>query len=181
MASGFNILCDRLPSEFYGHPVKTDFKTVLRFYKMAGSKGLTDPEKSQITVNMFLGENPPEDLSGFDSWLNGFLLGPQPKKSEGGKKVFDFVQDSGRIMSAFYQVYRMDLRSTDLHWWVFLELLGNLPEDTAFRKVIEIRTKKSDNRSTPQSRASLAKAKADFALEENENDDINSLKNALRM
>lgn len=81
---------------------------------------------------------------------------------------FDFVQDSGAILSAFRQVYHMSLDEVcNLHWWEFLELFKNLPaEGNTFGMKRSIRTRKPDPKASPEQRKALSDAKRSVRLKD---------------
>lgn len=81
---------------------------------------------------------------------------------------FDFVQDSGAILSAFRQVYSMSLdEMCNLHWWVFLEMFRNLPaEGNMFGIKRSIRNRKPDPKASPEQRKALAEAKRSVRLKD---------------
>ena len=134
----FNILTDELPSEYMGVKVKTDFKQAIKFFKIVESEELDDTEKTNLIIMCLFESRPPlnEDLWKF---INNFISGGEESKETGGQKLFCFNQDADRVYSAFRQVYNMDLRAEDLHWWEFLALFKCLPEGTNLARVIEIR------------------------------------------
>ena len=91
------------------------------------------------------------------------IIAPEQKQ---GKKVMDFVQDAGAIYSAFLQVYHIDLYKQKMHWWIFLELLRALPEDTRLAQIINIRSQPipQATKYNAAERARLMQLKAEYAL-----------------
>lgn len=61
------------------------------------------------------------------------------KTGDDGGRIFDYIEDGGRIVAAFQQVYGIDLTDCDMHWWRFKMLLDNLPEGTALGQVMAYR------------------------------------------
>ena len=66
-----------------------------------------------------------------------FELFPKPEQAQ-TEKVLDFEQDAALIRSAFLRL-GIDLTAQDIHFFKFLELLADLPSDTALMRVVEIR------------------------------------------
>jgi hypothetical protein len=141
----FDILTDDFPDgwnlEGKIYKIKTDFRNVLKFFKVIKKKGMTEREKACTILDLFFYEIPDTDkvweFLGF--WING----GETKKDEGvERKVFDFIVDSGRIYAAFMQSYNIDLTSQQMHWFKFLELMQNIPDDTRLMQVIDIRSRK---------------------------------------
>jgi len=119
-------------------------------------------------------------LSGFDSWAQRVFAWPTAEKIPKAEKRYSFCPGLRRILSAFIRSTAW-IEVNRFAWWVFLELLGNLPEKIRRPQVIEnpYKERMADQLRIPGQ--VLRRLRPLFALEENENDDINSLKNALRM
>ena len=66
-----------------------------------------------------------------------FELFPKPENGP-QERVIDFEQDAALIRSAFFRI-GVDLTRDDIHFMQFLELLADLPSDTAFMRVVELR------------------------------------------
>lgn len=112
------------------------------------------------------------------------LLEPERKKKSKGEKVFDYTQDRGLIVAAFWQAYRIDLNAEHdrLHWFTFLDLLQGLPSDTRLSEVISIRTRPmpKPTKHNAEERAQLARLKAEYRLEKSEAEQQNELQAGLR-
>ncbi len=63
-----------------------------------------------------------------------------PKGERTGEKYIDFHQDAAMIRSAFFRI-GVDLLKDKIHFLQFLELLADLPKDTALMRVVDIRSK----------------------------------------
>lgn len=102
-----------------------------------------------------------------------FLNGP-PEEEEGTKKhsippkpVMDYLQDAEAIVASFWQAYGLDLeQTTSLHWWTFLALLKNLPAETAFSRIVSLRTKTLPAKAPAEAKAELSKAQAKVAVKD---------------
>ena len=68
------------------------------------------------------------------------LLCPASKNS--GLRSFDWEQVAAVIYASFLSAYGIDLFSMrgKLHWTAFIALLQNLPADSAFGRLVKIRT-----------------------------------------
>lgn len=90
----------------------------------------------------------------------------QEKLKGSGPVSISFSVDADRIIAAFWQAYGIDLTKERLHWWVFVALLDNLPDDTRMMKVAHIRTcpVPAPNKYNKEQRAALMRAKAAVAL-----------------
>lgn len=106
------------------------------------------------------------------SWRELHADGAKTAENASGRKsnaipTFDYVQDSDAIISAFRQVYRMNLEQVrDLHWWEFLALFNNLPDTTTFSAMRKIRSMKIDPKDSPERKAEIREAKRAIALKD---------------
>ena len=194
MRNGFCFLADRLPTTIGKLKLDTRASTAISIMLKLQSEA-TDAEKAMHTAIRLFGVNYSEAFkqSGFDTETKfdeailQYLAGaPQvkswkelhpdedagpsgPSLSKGVRKPdFDLVQDSGSIMSAFRQIYGLSLDEVcNLHWWEFLELLGNLPpEGSMFSLKRSIRNRKPDPKATPEQKTALREAKKSMALKD---------------
>lgn len=65
---------------------------------------------------------------------------PQREDNTPKEKYLDFHQDAGMIRSAFFRI-GIDLTKDHIHFMQFMELLKDLPSDTALMRTLEIRMK----------------------------------------
>lgn len=93
-----------------------------------------------------------------------FTLFPQTKES--GLRTMDFQQDAKMIRSAFMRAYHIDLTTKKINWFQFVELLQDLPTDTALMRTIDIRQRPlpKPTKNNQEEIAELKKQKARVAL-----------------
>lgn len=92
--------------------------------------------------------------------------------ADGGKKksrkIISFEKDGGRIYAAFLQSYGIDLArdGEKISWRQFIQLLGNLPENTRLCEIMKIRSEEipTDN---PKYAAELTRLKAIYDINDN--------------
>lgn len=99
-----------------------------------------------------------------------FEMFPKPDPEEkSGERYIDFHQDAAKIRSAFFRI-GIDLLKDKIHIFQFLELLADLPSDTALMRTIEIRQKPipKPNKDNAEQIAALQKAKARVAIKMSE-------------
>lgn len=167
----FNAILDYPVGEIWpGVIERTDFRQVLKFFRLLDDDELDEQEKFYYMLRIFFNDPPkltPQQV--IDAVLD-FISGG--KKSDGGesKKTFDWNIDHGRLFAAFWQAYRIDLRTVQMHWWAFNELFQNLPDETRLMQVIELRGRKPAKSDGKESREALRKAQAAVALESAEED-----------
>lgn len=160
-----NPLTDRLPGSITvcGRriPVHTDFRRWILVTELFAEELADGYGKAETAARiLFPEENPLDGIRGKSAeeaavlcreTVRGMMefaaCGREPPRTEKTENVpsaeplFDFTEDGGRIYAAFLQVYGIDLhRSPEtMHFWTFMELLRNLPEDTAFMRVVNLR------------------------------------------
>lgn len=88
-----------------------------------------------------------------------------PKGESSGERFLDFHQDAAKIRSAFFRI-GVDLTKQKIHFFQFLELLADLPKDTALMRTIEIRQRPipQATKDNAEQIAALLKAKERVAL-----------------
>ena len=98
-----------------------------------------------------------------------FDLFPKPEKT--GERYIDFHQDAAMIRSGFFRI-GIDLLKDKIHIFQFLELLADLPSDTALMRTVEIRQKPIPKitKDNAEQVAALQKAKARVAIRMSEDE-----------
>ena len=114
------------------------FDRVLEALAFLKRKDFSDTEKEEYITFLLFGDGvePSAGLIG-----SAFSLLCPPSKSS-GVRTFDWEQDAAVIYASFLSVYGLDLYAMrgKLHWTAFIALLQNLPADSAFGRLIQIRT-----------------------------------------
>jgi len=106
------------------YPIHTDYRYYLNLDKILKKK---DFQPSDIDF-LFTTKKPLEKVAGVEALLDFY----SPKRilpissGETSERVFDYMIDADLIYAAFYQVYKIDLIDTDLHWWKFLALFDGV-------------------------------------------------------
>lgn len=190
MAKRFNPILDNLPSvAIVGereYKVNTDFRVVLSFFRLS-AEDREPGEKAILTLRLFFGDSimrdDANDLIKYVEWFvsRGDERREDPKRKGKESKVFDMTVDAGRIFSAFFQVYRINLGAgkAGMHWWTFCELLEALPEGTHLSEVVRIRSRKFEKGMTAAEKNALQKAKERYAIGE-QVDPMTAMMKALR-
>lgn len=139
--------------------IETDFRAWLRFetdYK----KALETRSDFDVTY-LFKGEMPPYiDIAILKEFEQPPRELPRPiRGSDNDYIALDFEIDADLIYSAFWQQYRIDLLTAELHWYQFLALLQGINDDTLLGKVMGYRAYKKDgNNSKRDIREELRRA-----------------------
>lgn len=158
------------------------YDRVLRAVDCQSEDVLTPEDKLDLQMDL-LCQNPPKDIeTRLRLLIKIFDLFPKAENT--GERYMDLHQDAGLIRSAFLRGYGVDLTKEHPHYLQFLEMLSDLPHDTAFMRTVELRQKPlpKPNKHNQEEIAALQKAKARVALKRSKTDQeaafAASLKNA---
>lgn len=157
-----NFLTERLPSSInvngVDYPIQTDFRTILRYSAQMDTIADNDFAAIIKCMKIVICEDFPEDIFSAISALNLFIkCGREEKHNRPSNKLlginsnqpFDFSVDGELIWSAFRRndVYGIDLLEIPyLHWWKFVAMLDDLPEDTRLHRIMDYRTIDTTNK-----------------------------------
>ena len=164
------------------YPVNMAFNNVMDFLEIVDNPELNDLEKAQGGIYQLLGEIPklanPELFKAFHEIVIHFIqtgtkkempLGldgnPMPVKKQA--PIYDLKADAQYIYNSFRQAYGINLfeEQGKLDWREFMSLLRGLPEETEYKKVIDIRTKPYyKGKGMTEANRKLREAKRHYAL-----------------
>ncbi|SJZ56987.1 Gp15 family bacteriophage protein [Anaerorhabdus furcosa] len=180
----FNFLLDEYPNEVIVeevvYKVNTDFKCILSIIQLLDNDLFCEQEKIINSIRIFYGNNIPRNTSLAFNELIGFIQLYQEEKTNSKKhnKVIDYTIDSGLILSAFMQVYKINLIETNLHWFAFSCLLENISdEQIRLIQIMNIRSMEIDENYSAKQKQRIRKLKKEYSLEKQEdisNDFANS-------
>ena len=134
----YEVLPDKLEHRGKEYRLYASFDRVLEALAFVKRKDFSDAEKEEYLTFLFFGDGLEPDAELVSAALA--LLCPASENS--GVRSFDWEQDAAAIYASFLSVYGIDLYSVrgKLHWTAFIALLQNLPRDSAFGRLIDIRT-----------------------------------------
>ena len=134
----YEVLPDKLEHRGKEYRLYASFDRVLEALAFVKRKDFSDAEKEEYLTFLFFGDGVAPDAELVSAALA--MLCPASKNS--GVRSFDWEQDAAVIYASFLSVYGIDLFSMrgKLHWTAFIALLQNLPADSAFGRLIQIRT-----------------------------------------
>lgn len=167
-----NVLLDRLPTEWNGYKINTDYQIGIQIQLVQEDNDLPDIDKIILITQLLFDdrEHPTgKELEECVIWyLTGWNHDNKVKPREEDKiKCVDYDVDQWRIYADFLQIYHIDLSTTYLHWWTFQGLLWNMPfEQSSFYQVIDVRRKKMDKNLSKEGKELFARQKAQYKLED---------------
>lgn len=134
----YEALPDKLEHRGKEYRLYASFDRVLEALTFVKRKDFSNADKTEYLTFLFFGDGVEPDAELVSAALA--LLCPASKNS--GVRSFDWEQDAAVIYASFLSVYGIDLFSMrgKLHWTAFIALLQNLPADSAFGRLIQIRT-----------------------------------------
>ena len=142
-----NLLLDKLPTEYEGLKIETNFRSFILFELLMQDVNVEDNDKVALAINLFYKEMP----SDLEKAINGILwfysCGKKHKekekknKKEYKERIYSYEHDADLIYSAFWHDYRLDLNEIEyLHWWKFKSLFEGLNEENKICKYMGYRT-----------------------------------------
>ena len=167
-----NVLLDRLPDTVNiggrEYPIDTDFRAGIEF-ELAVQRGAST--LADLLRPWYGAVGYPQDIVGaVDAAIWFYRCGAtedKPTEENGAqattshhRQSYCFEFDSDAILSSFWQAYRIDLTTADLHWWVFRALLSGLPEESEFKRRVYIRTCDTKGMSKKQKEQIMKQRKA---------------------
>ena len=137
-----NILVDKLPTEYEGLKVNTNFRSFILFELLMQDRQLSKKEKIMLSLNLFYDEIPQDLKKGIDGIVWFYTKGKEIKesknnnKSDNKKRIYSYEYDADLIYTAFLDQYGVDLNEIDyLHWFKFKAMFEGLKSDN---KICEI-------------------------------------------
>lgn len=168
----FNVMLDKLPTEYKGYPINDDFRIGIQMFQIMNDSELSEMEQFYKACELLFdvdGANQLPDMQTMQDGIQWFLSGwytDNPVNDEKKEhKDMDYDIDQWRIFSAFLTQFGINLNEVDMHFWVFMGLLSTL-EECSFTRIVDIRTKKIDPKLKPSDKAELKKVKERYALEQ---------------
>jgi hypothetical protein len=128
--------------ELDGKTVRLDlsYDNVLRVLDLQEETALTQEDKLSLQCELLLADGeklPPTPEKQAELLLAVYDLFPKNENAS-KERYLDFKQDAGMIRSAFFRI-GVDLTRDRPHFLQFLELLADLPSDTALMRTVGIR------------------------------------------
>lgn len=186
MANIYDPYPDRVEVDGNVYLLDLAYDNVLKAIDICNDDCLTRSDRTEVMCALLLAfpdKDTPGTYEGCVRLLNA-IFELFPKGEETHEKTIDFHQDAAMIRSAFFRI-GVDLLKDRIHFFQFMELLADLPKDTALMRTIDIRTRPipkptKDNR---EQIAELQRLKAKVAIKMSEEDRrkqfMESIKNPL--
>lgn len=155
------------------YKINTDFKTVLKCLEILEDVNIGEVERNLALIYILFGDEALDDTENYESLLKiavkFICCNNKPKDVKNVKQDFDYIQDYDFIETSFMSDYRIDLSTTKIHWWKFINLFNGLSNSDMgncciINRIRSIRNANLNSIKNPIEREKLKKAKEQFAL-----------------
>lgn len=170
------------------YPLDLSFNNVLSVFDVLGDEDITPTQSLDTALFLLIGEGFEltlnekvallkavfqEHIGQQTTFIEKDLQGnPLPTREE--DPTYSFQHDADYIYAAFMQAYSIDLIDAqgEMSWAQFKALFAGLPEETAFRKIVSIRTRElPTGKHSENERRELTKLKRIYGLPRNGGDE----------
>lgn len=130
------------------HPIRTDFRDIMRIIFAMHDPNLENNEKAYVCLYVLyedFDELKSEDYEAAFKAATWFINCGDKQEKEGApqKRAIDFEQDEQLLIAAVNRVAGREVRSMDyLHWWTFMGFFMEIG-DCTYRTVLNLRSKKN--------------------------------------
>ena len=177
-----NLLIDKLPTEYEGLKINTNFRSFILFELLMQERKIKMEDKLMIALSYFY-EEPPKDIKkAIDGILWFYTKGKkdnkkQKKGNKTKKQIYSYEHDGDYIYSAFVSQYGLDLNEIEyLHWWKFKSLFECLNDENKICQIMGYRAVDLSKIKDKETKNKYKRLKQQYALpderteEEKEND-----------
>ncbi len=171
----FNILLDRLPEEYEGYLIRTDYRIGIQISQALADEELNPYERLEIAFNLLFGNGPPDYKTAYEA-LQWFMRcgadsteRSEDQEESDGIAYYSFEYDASRLYSGFRRMYGIDIDREHMHWFRFVAMMADLGE-CAFTQVVGYRSADTSGMDK-KTRAAYNKMKRRFALPQPESED----------
>ena len=139
-----NILVDKLPTDYEGLKINTNFRSFILFELLMQDREIEKEDKIALALDLFYDEFPQNIKKAFDGIVWFYTRGKKIKEEKNSKKqqknvkkkIYSYEYDADLIYTAFLDQYRLDLNDIEyLHWFKFKAMFEGLKSEN---KICEI-------------------------------------------
>lgn len=185
-----NLIVDRLPTDYEGLKIETNFRSFVLFELLMQDNSLTKEEKVLLSIRLFYKEKIEDIKKATDGILWFYRCGEEIKENKNvknkeqnnKKQIYSYEYDSKYIYSAFLDQYGIDLNEIEyLHWFKFKALFEGLKSDNKICEIMSYRAVDISKIKDKEEKKKYKRLQRQWALpdnrtiEEKEQDFANSL------
>ena len=141
-----NILIDKLPTEYKGLKINTNFRSFILFELLMQDNEISKEDRIYMSLNLFYKEPITDIKIAIDGILWFYTMGENKNKTkqksikQTTKQIYSYEHDAKYIYSAFYNQYKIDLNEIEyLHWFKFKSLFDSLTDDNKICEIMSYR------------------------------------------
>ncbi len=170
-----NLLVDKLPTEYKGLKVDTNFRSFILFELLMQDNEIKKEDKIALALNIFYKEPITDLKTAIDGILWFYSMGGNENKKNNGKGtkerskvVYSYEHDAKYIYSAFLDQYGIDLNEVDnLHWFKFKAMFEGLKSENKICEIMGYRAIDLNKIKDKEERKRYKKLKQEWALPDN--------------
>ena len=181
-----NLLIDKLPTDYEGLKIDTNFRSFILFELLMQDGSLEKEQKIMLALNLFFKGKEFESVEEIKKAIKGILwfytLGKSEDKKEIKKKektvekkqkaIYSFEYDANLIYSAFLSQYGLDLNEIEyLHWWKFRSLFEGLNDENRICEIMGYRAVDLSKIEDKKQKEHYRKLKNKYALPDNRSEE----------
>lgn len=172
-----NIMVDKLPTDFEGLEINTNFKSFILFELLMQDNKIGQEDKLALALNLFYEEIPRDLKKAFDGILYFYTRGKNLEKEkdeeklkkknnvERKKKIYSFEHDADLIYTAFLTQYNIDLNEIKyLHWFKFKAMFEGLKSDNKICEIMGYRAVDINKIKDKEEKKRYRKLQKEYAL-----------------
>lgn len=143
-----NLLLDKLPTDYEGLKINTNFRSFILFELLMQDNTLKKEEKIMLALKIFYDEDITDIKKAIDGILWFYRCGEEIKESKNvkikensnKKQIYSYEYDAKYIYSAFKDQYGIDLNEVEhLHWFKFKALFDSLKTENKICEIMSYR------------------------------------------
>lgn len=177
-----NLLVDKLPTEYKGLKVNTNFRSFILFELLMQDNEISNEEKVYLAIDLLYKEKINDLKTAIDGIIWFYSLGKSNNKKDDNIKVknnknnqknqiYSFEYDAEYIFGAFLSQYKIDLNEIDyLHWWKFKALFDSLNEENKICQIMSYRAIDLNKIKDKEEKKKYKRLKQIWALPDNRTD-----------
>lgn len=173
-----NILLDKLPNEYEGLKINTNFRSFILFEILMQDNKIKKEKKILIALNLLYNEIPDDIKKATDGILWFYTLGKSEEKNKekkandiekkSKKQIYSYEHDANLIYSAFLSQYGIDLQDIEyLHWFKFKSLFDGLNNENKICEIMGYRAIDLNKIKDKEERKKYKKLQMQYALPDN--------------
>lgn len=139
--AAFNILLDKLPEDYDGWLIRTDYRIGIQISLCLEDYELDENERLLVALSLLYGNGIPPLEIAVDGLMWFLRCGEEVRDDlrSSGKRLFYFDFDHARIAASFKKTFGIDLEREKMHWFKFRAMLDCVDEDSSLSNAIQVR------------------------------------------